>query len=691
MRKLNDNTFVRNLRRQGMVMVLVAALLLEATTFIQTRFARRGMKAEAERRAESELVATNLKINNITSSVEAAVNNVSWALSYEISRPDSLYGFFRWMLDLSPQIFDLALGFEPDYFPEKGRWFEPVSTRLDDGSYEDAEIGSAAHDYLNMAWYRNAIEKGEGVWSEPYFDDSGGRAMVVTYAVPVRDREGKIAGVFGADVTLDFLKEMVENIQLYPNSYSTIVSQEGQLLAAPAETLSTDRAVRFKTSIEDTGWIMTIVIPESEIYRNVKRTGIWTSLFQLMGLMFLIYIIQRTAKEQVKLKEAEDSNDRIEGELKIARGIQMSMIPKTFPPFPERNDLDVAAAMYPAKEVGGDLYDFYIRDEKLYFCIGDVSGKGVPASLFMAVTRSLFRTISAHEKSPQRIVTAMNDSMTDMNENDMYQTFFCGVLNLVTGHLRYCNAGHNAPLIMKDSMKPLPVLPNLPLGVIKGNTFKEQSTDLSYGDALFLYTDGITEAENSSYDLFGEERLIDALSVKSSSREQLESIKESISEFVGDAPQSDDITMLFIHYMNTANSGESERHLVLHNDIRQIPLLAAFVEGVAQEKKLEQSVETGINLALEEAVTNVIMYAYPKGTDGLIEIDAKLNDKSVEFVISDSGSPFDPTAVPKADTSLGVEDRPIGGLGIFLVRNIMDNVKYARKDGKNILSMTKNI
>ena len=225
-----------------------------------------------------------------------------------------------------------------------------------------------------------------------------------------------------------------------------------------------------------------------------------------------------------------------------------------------------------------------------------------------------------------------------------------------------------------------------------GMNFKEQETDLSFDDSIFLYTDGLTEAEDADHRLFGEERVKDLLSIRRTAEEHLEALETAMTKFVGTAPQSDDLTMLFIHYMNKIDPEESERHLILHNDIQQIPQLADFVETIADEMKIEQSLAMGINLALEEAVTNVIMYAYPKGSDGLVDIEAIMRKKSLEFIITDSGIPFDPTQVPVADTTLGVEERPVGGLGIFLVRNIMDTVNYRRSDdGKNILSMTKNI
>lgn len=411
----------------------------------------------------------------------------------------------------------------------------------------------------------------------------------------------------------------------------------------------------------------------------------------ILGLAMIVFLMVRSARNMKELGEITAVKERMENELEIARGIQMSMIPKIFPPYPERGDIDIFASIVPAKEVGGDLFDFFIMDEKLYFCIGDVSGKGVPASLVMAVTRSLFRTLAAHEKSPGRIVTAMNESMSDMNESTMFVTFFCGVLDMKTGHLRYCNAGHNAPVLLNTAKTPLPVVSNVPLGIVAGTAFQEQETDLKYDDTLFLYTDGVTEAENAKHELFGEERMINALSDLKGSKAHLEEMQKAISDFVGDAPQSDDITMLFIHYLNEETPDTSERHLLIHNDIQQIPQLADFVETIAEEKHLDHSLTLSLNLALEEAVTNVIMYAYPKGTDGLVDIEAIIREHSLSFVISDSGQPFDPTAQPDADVSQSIENRQVGGLGIYLVRSIMDNVSYERNGGKNILSMTKNI
>ena len=254
-------------------------------------------------------------------------------------------------------------------------------------------------------------------------------------------------------------------------------------------------------------------------------------------------IMQQSLKQYMEdLKESTTAKASIERELDIAHNIQMSMLPKTFPAFPNRKDIELYAALVPAKAVGGDLYDFFIRDEKLFFCIGDVSGKGVPASLVMAVSRTLFRNIAAHTAEPNHIVETMNKNICEGNENCMFVTLFVGVLDLQTGHLSYCNAGHDAPYIQD---KLLPCDSNLPIGVTETCQYSNQETDLASGTTFFLYTDGLTEAENADRQLFGEQRITETITAfKGSPQELIETMTAAVHKFVGDYEQSDDLTML---------------------------------------------------------------------------------------------------------------------------------------------------
>jgi sigma-B regulation protein RsbU (phosphoserine phosphatase) len=279
-----------------------------------------------------------------------------------------------------------------------------------------------------------------------------------------------------------------------------------------------------------------------------SRDEMW-KLYQSFDFM------QHSLTQYMKELEATTSQkERIESELRIASEIQMSMVPKIFPPFPDRNDVDLYASLTSAKEVGGDLYDFFIQDEKLYFIIGDVSGKGVPASLFMAVTRSLFRTIASHLAHPAEIVTSLNESISETNEASMFITLFIGILDLKTGLLRYCNAGHNPPAILSPEGKAsfLEVKSNMVVGVVRGFSYESQEITLPAGSGLFLYTDGLTEAENPEKELYSEKRLLQELNLckTHSAKKIICHIQQQVKLYAAGAEQSDDLTMLMVFYQS---------------------------------------------------------------------------------------------------------------------------------------------
>ena len=254
-----------------------------------------------------------------------------------------------------------------------------------------------------------------------------------------------------------------------------------------------------------------------------------------------------------ELKDTTASKAAIENELKVAHDIQMSMLPKTFPPYPERNDIDVYGSLTPARDVGGDLFDFFIRDEKLFFCVGDVSGKGVPASLVMAVTRSLFRNIAAHVAEPDQIVRTLNDALAEGNDTNMFVTAFVGALDLKTGVLSYCNAGHDYVLLIGEEVRPLPCVHNLPIGALPDMTFTKQEMTINPETTIFLYTDGLNEAEDPGHVQFGKERVIkiaEALVKEGNNVPEIITNRmiEGVHRFIDDAEQSDDLTILAIKY-----------------------------------------------------------------------------------------------------------------------------------------------
>ena len=269
----------------------------------------------------------------------------------------------------------------------------------------------------------------------------------------------------------------------------------------------------------------------------------------------------------------------------------------------------------------------------------------------------------------------MNSALADQNAQNMFLTLFLGVLDCKTGELHYCNAGHNAPVLMTNGKwQMIPVVPNLPLGIEPEFDFQAQQIQLHYNDRLFLYTDGLTEAENTTHALFGEERMMAELN-DMSPRQLVEHMRACVEEFRGGAEQSDDLTMMAIRYQTPA--------LLMRNDIQQIPTLAEWLEGLGIPDELNMP----MNLALEEAVTNVMLYAYPGGS-GQVYVEFT---PPMTFTITDSGVPFDPTKKEEVDTTLSAEERPIGGLGIHLVKQIMDEVIYERTEDKNVLTLVKNL
>lgn len=284
-----------------------------------------------------------------------------------------------------------------------------------------------------------------------------------------------------------------------------------------------------------------------------------------------------------------------------------------------------------------------------------------------------------------------------MNGSNMFVTLFVGVLDLPTGRFRYCNAGHNAPVIINGEtheIKMLDVKPNLPVAVLQDMKYELQETNISPNTSIFMYTDGLTEAENQKKELFGEERMLNELKDMSnkSSRQIIESMLEAVHKHVKDAEQSDDLTMISIKYKREKRETRFYRKLTLHNNVRETPKIADFMDDIIGETGIDTLLASSLNLALEEAVVNVMHYAYPKEQVGNILIEAYADENRIKFVITDNGIPFDPTATDtEPDVTAGIEDRTIGGLGIYLVTHLMDQVEYKREDDNNILTLVKNL
>ena len=708
--KTSSDKIKRKNTRGGLAIILVAAIALEAVSCLMYFTSRVAIRHEAEQRAKTELRRAELEIDVHAVEMETAAKALAMLAEKHIDQPDSIYAATRLAVSTLRQHTSMAVAFIPNYYPNRGTFYEVCSSRLAEDSIYTRQIGGVEHDYTQLEWWQNGFVHDSCWWCEPYLDNSGSKTMVVSCSYPVHDRSGKVVAVVCVDMSLDFLsRNLADYLQVYPNSYYSIRSNTGVNIVPAPDTVPGRKYNKFDEEVDATGWHLEIIIPDDELFRDLNHIGRIVGLLMLIGLVMLVLIMLYAGRNNKRLIESSARNQSIENELNIARKIQMAMLPNRFPPFPDYPNLNAHGVVIPAKEVGGDLFDFFIRENRLFFCVGDVSGKGVPAAIVMAMTRSIFRSFSAYLNSPAEIVTQMNDSLSgEGNDQSMFVTLFLGVLDLATGELNYCNAGHNAPIKVKGERlkvkgESLSCIPNLPLGVLSGFAYQEQEAKMEVGDTLFLYTDGLTEAENAAHELFGEERMMEGLRVTGDRlpEQLIESMQQAVAEFVGDAEQSDDLTMFAIRLLDHTPytihhtpKAESHYSLVMRNDIQQIPTLAEWIDMIG----LPQDLNMPINLALEEAVINVMLYAYPGGSGQVLveceiksKVESQKSKEEVVFTITDSGVPFDPTKQEDPDVTQSAEDRPIGGLGIFLVRQIMDDIRYERKDNKNILTLTKRI
>src|SRR5215475_7695322 len=399
------------------------------------------------------------------------------------------------------------------------------------------------------------------------------------------------------------------------------------------------------------------------------------------------------ALERARLIEAYIEKERMEEALKLAHDIQMSMLPKIFPPFPEHREFDIFATIAPVKEVGGDLYDFFfIDDDHLCFAIGDVSGKGVPASLFMAVTKTLFRATARTCSTPGEILARLNTEICRDNEPCMFMTLFCGVLNIRTGQVDYSNGGHNLPYYLHhDGVSPLKNAVGGALGLVEQSPYASGRMVLAPGEALLLYTDGVTEAMNLSNTLYSDQRLEQFLETNrgSAPRQIIGDLVSDVRHFAGEAPQSDDITVLALRYFGTTGKMREELETKLHNKFSELRRLNQTLMEFGQHHGLAPTLVHDLNLALEEILTNIISYGYSDSREHEIRVRLSRRPGEVKAEVEDDGQSFNPLAAAEPHTAQALEERTIGGLGIHLVRTLMDGLEYKRQADRNILTITK--
>ena len=693
--------FLAHVRAKGIPTLIGAALFIVVIMGGNLYKDYRQDQENARLLMESKLRIANQDIMWELYDVKMAIDELGQKVSEQLNRPDNMYGIAEETIEMSTFIKAVFIAFSPNYYPSKGRWFQPRCIRHDSLLVRE-QGGRKTHDYFKQKWYRDV--DGDILcrpkWTPPYVDHSQHNAIVMTLSKPVYDKKGKMAAVIGIDVSLQTLQKLLKGIEPYAGSACQLLDSEGHMLVSTDDTnYSPERFLIATTTltpsnstssemVDSTNNLQVrLAIPKRAVFGPAIRQNLISLALMITGLLMLAFIIQRSLHNLFILNKTREQQQIIEGEMRIAHDIQMNMLRQNFPP-------SLHAALIPMKEVGGDLYDFYQKDDALYFIIGDVSGKGLPAAMVMAGTVATFRIASRHLDTPLEIVSEINSVISERNPNLIFITAFVGKLDTRHGLLTFCNAGHNPPVLNGQLLE---TDPDIPIGYDANYVFSQHGALFTQGSLLVMYTDGITEARNTKRQFMGTKRLMSAVSELS--KEDVGSLTEAIisetCKFMGPAEQRDDMTLMCIRNDAAAQSPA----IIINNDVEEISRLKPLIRDYCECMGCSRQNTGKIRLAIEEAVVNVINYAYQKGELGTIWIDMQaqpatdeLHKGRLTFIITDSGKPFNPLAQQAVDVEQAINDRQTGGLGIYLYQHIMDKVTYERTDdGRNVLTLIKEI
>ena len=604
--------------------------------------------------------------------------------------PDELYDKTSELLNRYPNFYSCYVVFPPYYYPEEGKWFGLTSYRTKD-SIISRPFGNAEHDYFEREWYKGAVQSTEGYWSTPYRDDDFDEP-IYTYSKVMRDEEGKLICVIGIDFSLNWIHNLLEHFKPFEEAVFMLYGSNGTLLAmsngAPANGFGNSWIITSKT-LQPINIKMVTAVPKRHIIQSLRLGTLLPFGVFVLGILVVGLLIRRITRDEQVNARLETEKKVLSHELEIAHDIQMGILKDENEKQKAQGngDIELQTLLVPMREVGGDLFDFHREGDELWFIIGDVSGKGIPAAIFMSAAVNLFRAAEVRATSPKEIMEEMNAILSENNPSLTFVTAFIGCLHIPTGELLFCNAGHCAPLIKHKlsavnqhsavSIQPsevrcLQIEPNIPLGYDGRYCFVEQGCMLGEGDTLVLYTDGVTEARNERREMLGLKRWSDIVAKN-------EDLPNAIKHFIGQADPTDDITLMTICKKSpvlpmTINVPcREDQWPVLRNAIHSFGLC------IGMERKALKKYE----VAAEEAIVNILHYSQAND----IEIVLSSQDSAFTIQLMDDGLPFDPTEhTPNNKT---IDERQIGGMGIHLIRQIVDEMHYERKKEKNILRMVK--
>ena len=501
----------------------------------------------------------------------------------------------------------------------------------------------------------------------------------ITSLIPVKNSDGQVTAVLCVERPMDELtqgrKEYLDNV-LIATIVLTIASciclawYIKRHFAKPIEKISAE-ATRFaKEPVSSDQATLQKISPIREI-RTLAES--------------IEKMEQDTLRHIDDLTRATAERERIAVELSLASTIQTNMLPSTFPPYPHRRDFEVFATMDAAKEVGGDFYDFYLLDnDRFVFVVADVSGKGIPAALFMMRAKMTIKSLAERGSDVHMILSEANERLCEGNEAGMFVTAWLGIADMKSGILSYASAGHNPPLIRhrQGDFEYLRTRPNFVLAGMEGAAYQKHELQLLPGDELFLYTDGVTEATDHAQSLFGDARLKEALNAfpDESVEARCKTVKRAIDRFVGDAEQFDDITMLSVCF----HSFQDDESIVTPADSGSTERVWDFISRRARKAELGAKITNRAQIIVDEIYSNIHLYSGATRA----QVFCHITPAEMTLLFKDNGKPYNPLISQEPDVTLTTEDREFGGLGILMVKKMASDLKYAYEDGCNLLTVT---
>ena len=526
----------------GIVMAVVA--FFAVVSFFSVRSTEKLIVTQAEESVRNLVKVARSKIDRLMSDVETAVASQVWIIGENLSDPDYMYRITRELVGNHPFVCGSTVAFRSGFYPSKGHFWAPYTYRNEKGELESIQLGTSSNDYFKQEWYCCPLKNNAPTWSEPYFDIGGGKVWMSTYSMPIRTSSTNVCAIFTADLSLEQLMDFVSKIRPYENSYVIMKAGDKVLVGEEEEAkkLSGAYVGKVLSNVEraDNGWTVEIGCPIEEIMRAPNRIVNRIIVFSAVGLCLIVGLSLFYAS---RLQKSTALRERMAGELGAAKSIQSCFLPTSFP-------AGLFATVRPAREVGGDLYDFFSRGDELYFIVGDASGKGVPAALFSFMAVTSFRMACSLGLDPGEICGRINELLTKNNEMCMFVTVFVGALNRRTGELRYGCAGHNPPVVvaLDGTASFLSVKRAPPTGAVAGVFYSLQTAQLGKGSKLVAYTDGITEAERTNHEQYGERRLLDLVAVRAAQAAEplARSLLASVDDFAAGAEQFDDMTVLVL-------------------------------------------------------------------------------------------------------------------------------------------------